>query len=191
MRLICRICTAMHSNAQQCTAMHSNAHPTTAHLRSIANSTARTRHHSTARRRTRRHSTARYGAHGTLAALGAVLPRATDAPRYGQQGMPDRTKAGPRLLSFIFLLWLFIKLPRRPGPSRPVRAQGDPNSRWRRAPPTLSRVARSCLQTGLVWLRERQSSGSPRGSRVASCQIARPATTWRASTITQVAASSR
>ena len=92
MRVICRICTAMHSNA----------HPTTAHLRSIANSTACTRHHSTARRRTRRHSTARYGARGTLAALGAVLPRATDAPRYRQQGMPDRTKAGPRLLSFIF-----------------------------------------------------------------------------------------
>ena len=49
----------------------------------------------------RRHSTARHGAHGALAAHGAVLPRATDAPRYGQQGMPDRTKAGTRLLSFI------------------------------------------------------------------------------------------
>ena len=93
----------LHSNAQQCTPHHST-------LAFVANSTARmrtcahkcTRHHSTARRRTRRHSTAQYAAHGTLAALGAVLPRATDAPRYGQQGMPDRTKAGPRLLSFIY-----------------------------------------------------------------------------------------
>ena len=86
----------MHSNAQQCTPHHS-----TLAFDRQQHRTYTTSQHSTAQDAAAQHGA--HGAHGALAALGAVLPRATDAPRYGQQGMPDRTKAGPRLLSFIFV----------------------------------------------------------------------------------------
>ena len=95
MRLTCRICThTQHSTAQHTSTPH---HITLAFDRQ-QHGTYTTSQHSRARRR----SIGRHGARGAPVALGAVLPRAPNVPRHGQQDMKERTKGGPRLLSFIF-----------------------------------------------------------------------------------------
>ena len=105
-QMVLRRACALHvASAHTHTAQHSTAHQhTPPHHTCIRSPTApQHRTYTTSQHsRARRHSIGRHGARGAPAALGAVLPRAPNVPRHGQQDMKERTKGGPRLSSFIF-----------------------------------------------------------------------------------------